>query len=223
MERWNENKVLENATKRLLSNHPFIWEGKSGHQRRTQVNKWWTCEDCILQNWIIYLQVTGTDILILENEIPCLSKKLFTLYNVWKYGSSIFVQSEILYNTVCIQASSNINKKTSSKSITILELWIGESLIYLCLSNYKNIKKSLSISDFTSNNLKPATQFTFRYAILKLWVWCCKIALRSETCALRAKGDSFILLMSGVSTQTSSSSKTSQKGSSFQSWQLKHR
>ena len=24
MERWNENKALENATKRLLSNHPFI-------------------------------------------------------------------------------------------------------------------------------------------------------------------------------------------------------
>ena len=100
MERWNENKALKNATKRLLSNHAFIWRGKSGHQRRTQVNKCWTCEDCILQNWIIYLQVTGTDILILENEIPCLSKKLFTLYNVWKYGSSIFVQSEILYNTV---------------------------------------------------------------------------------------------------------------------------
>ena len=99
-----------------------------------------------------------------------------------------------MINSFCIQASSNINKKTSSKSITILELWIGESLIYLCLSNYKNIKKKpLSISDFTSNNLKPATQFTFRYAILKLWVWCCKIALRSETCALRAKGDSFIL------------------------------
>ena len=50
MERWNENKALENATKRLLSNHPFIREGKSGHQRRTQENKWWTCEDCILQN-----------------------------------------------------------------------------------------------------------------------------------------------------------------------------
>ena len=78
----------------------FICRGKPGHQRRTQVNKCWTRKDCILQNWIIYLQVTGTDILILENEIPCLSKKLFTLYNVWKYGSSIFVQSEILYNTV---------------------------------------------------------------------------------------------------------------------------
>ena len=25
MERWNENKALENATKRLLSNHAFIW------------------------------------------------------------------------------------------------------------------------------------------------------------------------------------------------------
>lgn len=58
-----------------------------------------------------------------------------------------------MINSFCIQASSNINKKTSSKSITILELWIGESLIYLCLSNYKNIKKPLSISDFTSNNL----------------------------------------------------------------------
>ena len=129
-----------------------------------------------------------------------------------------------MINSFCIQASSNINKKTSSKSITILELWIGESLIYLCLSNYKNIKKNPWVSVISLLIiLKPATQFTFRYAILKLWVWCCKIALRSETCALRAKGDSFILLMSGVSTQTSSSSKTSQKGSSIQSSQLKHR
>ena len=30
MVRWNENKALENATKRLLSNHAFIWRGKSG-------------------------------------------------------------------------------------------------------------------------------------------------------------------------------------------------
>ena len=30
MERWNENKALENATKRLLSNHAFIWRGKFG-------------------------------------------------------------------------------------------------------------------------------------------------------------------------------------------------
>ena len=32
MERWNENKALENATKRLLSNHAFIWRGKSGQK-----------------------------------------------------------------------------------------------------------------------------------------------------------------------------------------------
>ena len=59
---------------------------------------------------------------------------------------------------------------------------LGKAPSIFVSASTKTLKTSSSINDFTSNNLKPATQCTFRYAILKLQVWRCKIALRSDLC-----------------------------------------